>query len=222
MKRYDWIVFDSTGTLMTPDPEPAAVYHQVAAQWGCVTDLDQVRVNLKAAMAEHFFADTAFDPTTEENEWERWNKIVADTLPGLDPAVFPSAFSSLWKRFAAAEAWRLFDDVLPAIERLRSAGYSLAIASNFDRRLGMILDEMGVADRFDRVLISSDLGWSKPNKAFFDAARDRLHGSDSHRLLMIGDTKRGDVDAAVEAGWDARLLVREKEDALLRLTEDLL
>ncbi|MCS7471709.1 HAD family hydrolase [Stieleria sp. ICT_E10.1] len=230
MNAYDWILFDSTGTLLTPDPEPARAYHAAAVALGSEHSFEAVRQNLKAAMKRHFFGDTVDQPTDEAAERRRWRRIVADTIGDLPPDLPPGdldglagdgVFGSLWNHFAAADAWRLYEDALPAIERLKSKGYAIAVASNFDLRLRTILEGMGITHYFDAVLISSELGWSKPNTRFYDAAVSRIGITDRSRLLMIGDTKRGDVDAARQAGLDARLLVRDRPDALLRLTNDL-
>jgi HAD superfamily hydrolase (TIGR01549 family) len=115
----------------------------------------------------------------------------------------------------------MYDDALDSIDRLRTKGYLVTVASNFDARLRRILGEMDVLDRFDEVLISSDLGWSKPNTEFYHTAAIRIGADDPSKLLMIGDTHQGDVIAARQAGWDARHLVRDQDRALSELTKDL-
>lgn len=80
MTFYDWIIFDSTGTLMTPEPEPARIYQAAAERSGSRRTVDQIRVELKSAIARHFFGDTVNQQTNEEIERNRWQKIVADTL----------------------------------------------------------------------------------------------------------------------------------------------
>lgn len=221
MNSYDWIIFDSTGTLMTPDPEPASVYQATAQQLGSQLPRDEIRANLRAAMRRHFFGSTAFEPTTQEVERDRWQKIVADTLPDLAGESLATAFRTLWQHFASPQTWRLYDDVPISIERLKAKGYRVAVASNFDGRLRTVLEGMPIRDRFDAVLISSDLGWSKPNPQFYLSAAQCLGATDLSKLLMIGDTELGDVVAAKRAGLDARHLVRDRDDALAVLTQDL-
>lgn len=221
MKRYDWIVFDSTGTLMTPDPEPAILYHQAGRSSGSKKSIDQIRVDLKASMKRNFFGDQALLPTDASFELGRWRRIVSQTLDDLMPDQLAEAFEVLWAQFAESSHWRLFEDTLPTIRRLRSVGYKIAVASNFDERLRSVIEGFGIKHDLDEVLISSELGWSKPNLKFYDAATSRLNATDRSRLLMIGDTYLGDVDAATKAGWDARHLVRDAEDSLLMLVQDL-
>ena len=80
---------------------------------------------------------------------------------------------------------------------------------------------MQIESNFDEILISSQLGWSKPNPKFYHASRTQLGSPDPSRVLMIGDTHQGDVAAAKSAGWHARHLVRALVNALADLTADL-
>jgi len=221
MLAYDWIVFDFTGTLMTPAPEPAVTYHTVGSSLGGSLTVDEVRMNLKAAIVKHFLGENVAKPTGPSIERARWRSIVQDCLTDIHPARVDQAFDHLWEHFSQAAHWRCFDDVPPTIERLKRAGYRIAIASNFDDRLKAILPEAGFESQFDQVLISSDLGWSKPNPKFYEAALERIGASAPDRVLMIGDTLQGDVIAAEQAGWHARHLIRHQPQALARLTEDL-
>lgn len=221
MQDFDWVIFDSTGTLMTPHPEPAVVYHAVAQQLGSAADVSKVRTDLKAAMKRHFFGETAAEPTNEDHEYRRWNRIVTDTLQDLDRDRLDRAFEQLWSHFALPDSWQLYSDVERTVARLRDRGYRTAIASNFDARLIPILSGLGVEPLFDQVLVNSDLGYSKPSTRFYELAAERLNQVDPSRLLMIGDTYAGDVEAARNAGWDARHLVRDDDEALWRLTADL-
>lgn len=221
-KRYDWVVFDSTGTLMEPSPPAAMVYHEFGQRYGDRQSIDEVQQRLKASITRHFFGDAADTPTDEDRELARWRLIVADTLPSVREPEFETLFQELWQRFATAENWQLFHDTLPVLKRLKASGYRLALASNFDLRLATISEQLKISEYFDQMLISSQVGWSKPSRNFYDSATRKIE-MESHRdrVLMIGDTLAGDVIAAQAAGWDARHLVREHANALVDLTKDL-
>ena len=220
-RPYDWVFFDSTGTLMRPVPEPAEVYHQIGQAFGSDLSVSQLREQLKEAMKTHFLGDTVDLPTDQTFERERWRRIVVDTISDLPETHLDEAFAQLWLRFSEADAWQLFADSVPTLQRLRTAGYKIALASNFDQRLVQILHQMQIMDRFDRIVISADLGWSKPSKKFYEAAQQAVSATDVSRLLMVGDTFQGDVQTPRSVGWDARHLVRDKDNALETLLADL-
>ncbi len=71
--------------------------------------------------------------------------------------------------------------------------YRLALVSNFDytpTALG-ILEEAGVVDCFETILVSDEVGWRKPAPAIFEEALRRV-GVTAEQTLFVGD--RADID----------------------------
>lgn len=220
MNRYEWIVFDSTGTLMRPDPEAAVVYHEFMV--GAIGDSaavssGELKLRLREAMRHHFSAESAADPTNEERERKRWRDIVDMSMPELDSGTIDEFFSDLWTYFGDPKAWAIYDEVLSLVDHLRASGYRIAVASNFDLRLKRVIEGFPLRERVDQLLISSQVGWSKPNVEFYVQAGRILQLDSPKSALMIGDTKPGDVDAPIKVGWDALHLVRDRPDALTSL-----
>ena len=58
--------------------------------------------------------------------------------------------------------WELYPEVREVLETLEPY-FSLAVISNFDGRLRMILERFGIAKVFRWVFISSELGADKPD-----------------------------------------------------------
>ena len=79
--------------------------------------------------------------------------------------------------------------------------YRLALVSNFDytpTALG-ILESAGVADLFDTILVSDEIGWRKPAPAIFEEALRRV-GVAAARTLFVGDRPDIDVLGAHQVG----------------------
>jgi putative hydrolase of the HAD superfamily len=86
----------------------------------------------------------------------------------------------------------------PLLRALRR-DYRLAVVSNFDytpTALG-ILEREGIADLFETVLVSDEIGWRKPKPVIFETALDRL-GIAAGDALFVGD--RVDIDVAGAQG----------------------
>ena len=64
------------------------------------------------------------------------------------------------------------------------------------------LEALGLSSCFDRVWISSDVGFMKPDPRFFQAALEDL-GEDPAECLMIGNDPACDMDGGKKAGMDA-------------------
>jgi len=95
----------------------------------------------------------------------------------------------------------LYDDVLPALDTLRALpGIRLGAFSNVDgdftrHKLGLV----GIADRFDVILGTSDVAAPKPSPEPFWALCRALSVDPAH-AVHIGDRWHSDAAAAVEAG----------------------
>ncbi len=95
-------------------------------------------------------------------------------------------FPELYERFGEPEAWRVFEDVTPAIDALASRGISLGIISNWDERLPPLLDGLGLSKYFEAVVISCEAGFPKPSPVIFEHAARKL-GVAPEFILHVGD-----------------------------------
>jgi putative hydrolase of the HAD superfamily len=111
-------------------------------------------------------------------------------------------------RFIEAEhaAWaparRMGDSTHALLDSLRSRGLKLGLVSNaFDppALLHRDLEQMGLAERLDAVVFSSEVGRRKPDPLIFETALGRLD-VDPARALFVGDRRYEDVKGASELG----------------------
>ncbi|MEU2061467.1 HAD family hydrolase [Streptomyces sp. NPDC013455] len=96
-------------------------------------------------------------------------------------------------------AWRIFPDVLPALEAL-AASHRHAVLSNSSLAVQEHkLRTLGLRDRFETVLCAAELGVSKPQAGAFLAACEAL-GLPPHEVAYVGDHPEIDGRGAAEAG----------------------
>jgi putative hydrolase of the HAD superfamily len=81
------------------------------------------------------------------------------------------------------------------------------VVSNFDRRLYGILAGLGLAQWFDAVVVSSEVGSAKPDPEIFRVASSRLFLAPS-QLAHVGDREE-DVVGAERAGLRAWRICRD-------------
>ncbi len=60
----------------------------------------------------------------------------------------------------------------------------------------------GLLNFFDAVIISEDVGYSKPNPMIFEIAMNKIGHFDKNTVLMIGDSLKADILGAHAAGFD--------------------
>ena len=104
-------------------------------------------------------------------------------------------------------AYRLFDDVMPTLHRLRAAGIKTALISNADADVTSIAVHFAFADRMNLLVTSALVGYEKPDPRTYRAALDPL-GADPARSIHIGDQAKSDVVGALGVGMQAALLDR--------------
>jgi len=77
--------------------------------------------------------------------------------------------------------------------------HRLAVVSNFDYTptARLVLERAGVADLFETIVISDEVGWRKPKPVIFELALGRLAVRPSE-ALFVGD--RADIDVAGAQG----------------------
>lgn len=109
------------------------------------------------------------------------------------------------RRYAdPTRGWELYDDVLPALRRLRTDGWRHVILSNHIPELPAIVEHLGLVELVDVVISSAITGFEKPHPEAFEAGR-RAAGADE--LWMVGDNPIADVRGAEAVGIPA-ILVR--------------
>jgi putative hydrolase of the HAD superfamily len=105
---------------------------------------------------------------------------------------------------------RLFEDVIPFLDELRSRGVAIAIVSNCSEHTRAVLLELGVTARADVVVLSCEVGVAKPSAGIFEHALDRL-GVDPGAALFVDD-QPGFCAGAAALGIGAVQIVRGELD----------
>jgi phosphoserine phosphatase len=130
---------------------------------------------------------------------ETWSRALADQ--DVDDGELAQELS---ERFCAErrERHETFPDAAPVLDALR-ADHALALVTNgascWQREKLMA---SGLADRFEVVVVSGELGTAKPDPAVYAHALHAL-GAEPGDAVMVGDSLRNDVDGALAAGLRA-------------------
>jgi putative hydrolase of the HAD superfamily len=195
------VSFDVGGTLIEPWPSVGHVYASVAARFGLAEVAPE---DLNRQFGSAWKARRDFNYSRDA-----WRELVNASFAGLAPMA-PSleCFDAMYDAFARPEPWRIFDDVLPTLAAGRDRGWKLAIGSNWDERLRPLLRELKLEDYFDVIVISHDVGVTKPSRGLFDRVASEL-GVPAETVLHIGDGVEEDWRGAIAAGMRSLLLDRK-------------
>jgi putative hydrolase of the HAD superfamily len=197
------VTFDVGGTLIEPWPSVGDVYAGVAARHGLKTfSPEQLNARFKAAWK----ARQSFEYSRQD--WAALVDEVFDIPRSSPPSV--NFFPELYEQFAEPGAWRIFDDVRPALDGLRAQGVRLAMISNWDERLRGLLHKLELDSYFETFAISCEIGFAKPSPVIFRRAAAEMDLWPS-AILHVGDNFEMDVEGAKAAGFHALQIRRSSE-----------
>jgi putative hydrolase of the HAD superfamily len=93
-------------------------------------------------------------------------------------------------------------DVLACVRALRKKGHLCALATNQEKhRASYMRREMRLAEEFDHIFVSCELGAAKPERVFFDRVKDQLTTA-AAEICLLDDSERNVIGARA-AGWSA-------------------
>jgi len=111
------------------------------------------------------------------------------------------------------------EDCFEALDGLLERGLSLSIVSNIDDDyLEPIVDNMGLASRFDHVSSSEEARSCKPHSQIYHYALEKA-GLKPEEVLFVGDSPRHDIRGARDVGMvsalieEVSILTSEDEDS---------
>jgi putative hydrolase of the HAD superfamily len=205
------IFFDAAGTLFHL---PRGVgYHYALVGDGIGLKLDSRELDRAFTVAWKAMPRREAVNGPRDNDDKDWWRQLVDlvlnqTAPSLGELDRDNFFEIAYEHFAEAGVWELYPEVLEVLEKL-SPRFQLTVISNFDGRLRMILEQLGISKFFTHVFLSSELGADKPDPQIFRRALNVIH-REPNEVLHIGDDPERDWKAASAVGLSIFQLDRKK------------
>jgi putative hydrolase of the HAD superfamily len=205
------IFFDAAGTLIHL-PQSVGHHYALAGR--------RVGLLLDAAALDRAFARSwkqmparpAIDRPREDDDKGWWrelvNRVIDEAAPGTGELDRDAFFEVAYSHFAEAGVWELYPEVIEVLEQLQPR-FDLTVVSNFDGRLRMILEQLGVTQFFSHIFLSSELGADKPDPLIYSRAL-QLSRFAPNETLHVGDDPVRDWQGAEAAGLSVVRLERPR------------
>ena len=212
------VTFDVTHTLIHC-PRLGEIYAEVLGRHGVRAEPAEAARLVRLVWQElACVADPGCDRFTSHPEgppgwWKRFLERVCEHLEAPPPSRFAAA--ELFARFARADSWEVYPDVMETFATLRARGLRLGVISNWDPRLPDVLDGLGLTPSLDAVVYSSAVGAEKPDRRIFESALRSLE-VEAGEALHVGDGRLEDVEGAQAVGMQALHLTRGRGAGDLR------
>lgn len=196
------VFFDLYNTLCRFDPAPEVSQAEMLFQEGVSIDKDLIA--RAYPFADDYMADEnerwpIKDRSLDERKdfFSRYEHVLLQKA-GLDVSL---EFAS--KIFAKLrdlpQSFALFDDVIPTLEKLKSEGRLVGILSNLDQDIDQVVDALSLSIYIDFAISSLQVGVSKPDPMFFQAALERVNVT-ADETMHVGDQYKSDIQGARGVG----------------------
>jgi putative hydrolase of the HAD superfamily len=160
---------------------------------------ERLRVALDVVLARYTHFDRealVWTAMSERVYMEHWPDFLR--RQGVDDEALIAAAHEVF-RHEWFERMALYDDAAPTLEALRRR-YNLGLITNGPGAIQRAkIERFGLADYFDVLIISGEVGVAKPDPAIFMLALERL-GVGPAEALFVGDMLKYDLLGAEAAG----------------------
>ena len=195
------ILFDAAGTLFFLTKTVGDHYAYVGREIGLNLDAQELDRAFRTAWQE-MPRRSAIEGARENDDKGWWRELVGrvfnQVTPSLSELDRDNFFEVAYEHFAEPGVWEVYLEVPEVLEQVRLR-FELAVISNFDGRLRLILQHLGISKYFAHVFISSELGADKPDPEIFRRALS-LMDLNADEVLHVGDDRERDWEAAKAAG----------------------
>ena len=197
MQRYQWLLFDADDTLFDYARAEGAALRKSFHLTGATFDPVYLTVyrSINQALWQAVERGEMTPGIVKVRRFELLLQAIGLALP-------PAAFSAVYLE-CLAECAELIEDAAEVLQTL-AAKYSMAILTN-----GLQIVQRGrlarsvIRPHFAEIIISEEIGFSKPAREYFDIALARLGHPSRREALMIGDGWVSDIVGATQYGLDA-------------------
>ena len=193
---YDTILFDLDHTLLDSDESERLAYAHVMANAG-LDDADAhltTYVTINRAMWKAVERGELQPSEVRHRRFEEFNATI-----GLDADPEAMAVEFVW-------ALGAHGDLYPGVEQLLAscaARASLGLVTNgLSEVQRSRVSRLGIADYFDTIVISSEVGVTKPRPDIFELAFEQLGRPPKESAVMVGDSLTSDIAGGRNYGID--------------------
>lgn len=195
--KYKVILFDADDTLFDFHKSEAEAFKNTML--GCGVDFDESYhyanyKEINKAIWEEFDKGLI---TQETLKIERFNRFLTKMQMNYDASLFASTYMN-----HLSKSSHLFTGAEDLIKEL-STDFIIAIVTN-----GLTVVQEGriknsiIATHFKDIVVSEDIGISKPNIEFFEYTMNKLGEFNKDEILMVGDSLLSDIQGGINYGID--------------------
>lgn len=192
--RYSTVLLDLDHTLFDTNTSEAAAFSHTLNAAG-ISQPARYTLIYQRINNELWSAVERGEITPPQVRTARFDRLIAEAELDADPNVLADEFVK-----ALGANGDLYIGAREVIEQL-SERVTLAMVTNgFSEVQRTRIERLGIGHHFDAVIISAEVGASKPSVEFFDHAFEQLDCPPKETMLMVGDSLSADIRGGSDFG----------------------
>lgn len=185
--HYSTVLLDLDHTLFDTDTSEAVAFSQALSAAG-ISQPERYTATYQRINLELWGAVERGQITPQEVRTVRFQRLIAEADLDADASVLAEDFVK-----ALGANGNLYTGARDIIEQL-SERVTLAMVTNgFSEVQRTRIERLGIGNHFDAIIISAEIGVSKPSTEFFDHAFEQLDRPAKEAALMVGDSLSADI-----------------------------
>ena len=208
--RLRLITFDACNTLFHVRGSPGELYSNVAARFGVDIKPKALNDSFKDSFRDFYKTLPNFGAKSAKTGEKWWHGVVNQTFCSAgyhDEANLARISSVLYKEFSTAHYWKVYPETFDVLENLKNRNYHIAVISNFDERLDVILESLRLKEYFTFIACSFNVGICKPAPEVFHLVLSHFDVK-ADEALHVGDNFDLDYKPAIKLGMRSLIVNR--------------
>ena len=204
------ITLDACNTLFRVRGSPGEMYSNVASRFGVKVQPEVLNESFTQSFREFYKRVPNFGAKSERTAEKWWFGVVKQTFHSAgfnDEETVAKIASTLYREFSTDSFWEVYPETFDVLEHLKKRNYHLAVISNFDERLDVILERLCLKNYFTFIVCSFDVGICKPSPEIFELALSNF-GVKAEQTLHVGDNVQLDYTPAIKLGLKSLIVDR--------------
>ncbi|AKN30020.1 2-haloalkanoic acid dehalogenase [Clostridium carboxidivorans P7] len=195
--KYEIIIFDADETLFDFKKSEKYAFKNAMLEFNIEYDENyhlKIYSDINKAIWKEFEKRLI---TQEKLKVERFKRLSDKLNLKFDEVKFARSYMK-----HLANASFLYDDSIPLVESLHKS-YKLSIVTNglTDVQNKRIRKSI-IAKYFQDIVISEEVGVSKPDSKIFELALNNIKHTDKSKVLIVGDSLTSDIQGGINSGID--------------------
>jgi len=195
--KYTTLLFDADNTLFDFDAAEAGSLRAVCASLG--VEMDRQTYNLYHHINKKCWADFEKGKLPQkEIQITRFSRFLDRLESEADPIAVGNQYLE-----GLAKSKTLIEGTVEMLDKLKAMNLELVVITNGLKQVQRAhFKHTGLTDYFSEIIVSDEIGVSKPHKAFFDYTFEKIKQKDKSKVLIIGDGLASDIKGGMKYGVD--------------------